>query len=1056
MSIKNIAAALMAAATLGAASSGAEPLGSGLAAYLTFDDAAVSNRIPNGTITGVTLSDSGIASGVRSGEFGHSGFGGYLDVNQGWARLDGSQNLAFENGNDFTICIWMRAEAAPSGDPAFVGNGSWSGTKTPGALLAYYNLGVAANYSFVTNNVADRRRINGTTKTKKWNFYAISHTSDGKFCFYQGNNVDSFITVEDSDPPNSPTFTLVYDAVANRRPFYLGQDGTGAYGSKFVGKLDEFALWTRGLSSSDINSIYQNGRKGHALDSLLKPGISMSDLGAGNIRLSFDGLRTEDYELYVGSGSVDCGADRFAWDYLDRIATIAPTNSTYDYALSDGIKNENRYYRFFLTKDADYQEVEYVQNDGNGSGTGSADNAHFVTSIEPTKDTTVATEVEVVDGTTWCEMFGACNNSAKAFYHLAYLWTEKVWDTEIMKWPAAGGGTLKFGSLTTGTRYAFDYTVRGVTWWNSSEEGVSSVQTLMTDSVAADFPGVAHGLAVFRCEGVNGSRYDRSFQGKMYSLVISTNGVLASDFIPVKNASGTVGFYENGAKTFHPSVSDRPFVGGPAVASRLSVQTETVKAIGASDPLTAYWVGGANGAIDDPESWHCENTYGDAIEAVPQAITDISIANAGQMFSVPANASLDCNSIAITASIALAADCDWQGVDLAKVTGVGTVDLAGHKLYLATSANIGNAINITDLTGGGELHVEVPFGSIVENTGLSLAGAATLVKDGDGTLIASCPNQSNTGGVYVNGGTLKTAAYINTGILGASGSPVKVGSCGTLRIDNGYTGMENHPLELGGGVLYVYNSSVMPGRTVIGNMTLTADSTLRLETVVGVGGDSTCDTELANGTVWNLGGHELTILFETTNTDFFAGKEKTIKPIFMNGIIILPSTVGYWQDWGVNASNHVRYVYGMINTRERADSSAYDFVNNIPAWANFIKEADAPGTMSVYGTYTPSETNLCFSIRMMNGSTINLGNRTTAMPTFLGKDNNGIVRTMTFESGATVNIDLGSRKLANGDKIVSWSAIPEGITFVDPSKRWRFDTDDNGLYVVRGLMLIIK
>ena len=81
---------LLLIAAFGFASANAEPIGNGLVAYLTFDDAAVSNRVPNSTITGVTLSDSGIESGVRSGEFGHSGFGGYLDINQGWARLDGS------------------------------------------------------------------------------------------------------------------------------------------------------------------------------------------------------------------------------------------------------------------------------------------------------------------------------------------------------------------------------------------------------------------------------------------------------------------------------------------------------------------------------------------------------------------------------------------------------------------------------------------------------------------------------------------------------------------------------------------------------------------------------------------------------------------------------------------------------------------------------------------------------------------------------------------------------------------------------------------------------
>ena len=137
MNIKATTAALMTAATtLGAMPANAEPIGSGLAAYLTFDDAVVSNRVPNATITGVTLSESGITSGVKNGEFGRTGFGGYLDIDQGWARLDGSQNLTFENGNDFTIMVWMRAEANQVSDPVIFGNGNWTSTGNPGVLLA--------------------------------------------------------------------------------------------------------------------------------------------------------------------------------------------------------------------------------------------------------------------------------------------------------------------------------------------------------------------------------------------------------------------------------------------------------------------------------------------------------------------------------------------------------------------------------------------------------------------------------------------------------------------------------------------------------------------------------------------------------------------------------------------------------------------------------------------------------------------------------------------------------------------------------------------------------
>jgi hypothetical protein len=115
--------------------------------------------------------------------------------------------------------------------------------------------------------------------------------------------------------------------------------------------------------------------------------------------------------------------------------------------------------------------------------------------------------------------------------------------------------------------------------------------------------------------------------------------------------------------------------------------------------------------------------------------------------------------------------------------------------------------------------------------------------------------------------------------------------------------------------------------------------------------------------------------------------------------------------------------------------------------------------MSVYGTYTPNANNLCFKIRMMNGSTINLSGRNNAMPLALDGASNGSVRTMAFETretGATINIDFGSRRLAQNEKVVSWSEIPAGITFVDPSRRWCLVVAEDGLYAVRGLKIIIR
>ena len=135
----------------------------------------------------------------------------------------------------------------------------------------------------------------------------------------------------------------------------------------------------------------------------------------------------------------------------------------------------------------------------------------------------------------------------------------------------------------------------------------------------------------------------------------------------------------------------------------------------------------------------------------------------------------------------------------------------------------------------------------------------------------------------------------------------------------------------------------------------------------------------------------------------------------------------------------------MFNVRQRADSSTSNFINNVSSSANFANE----GTMSIYGTYTPIS-DVGSKFRMMNGSTIDLSGRNGAWPMLGGS------RPMTFEAGATVNLSFGSRKLTNGEKVVSWSAIPAGVTFVDPTGKWGLMVESDGIYVQRGLTIIIK
>ena len=1011
----------------------AEPLGSGLAAYYTFDEAQMTNLVPGSAVTGVTLSESGIVSGVTSGEFRHAGFGGYLDVNEGWARLDGSQNLEFENGNDFAICIWMRAEEWPVNDPAFVGNGSWSATTTPGTLLSFFSQGVACNYSYLENGEATRKRINGPAQLGKWIFYAISHTSDGKYSFYYSNADGSLTRVW----YEAPALTLAYDAVQNRRPFYLGQDGTGAYSYKFTGKLDEFALWTRGLSQSDVETVFRNGRKGRTLKDLLKPVMEVEDRGGGTVGLSFSGVRNGTYDLCVASGGSDGGTDRFAWDHFDLLSAIAPADTNYTFALPDSFRNEGRYYRFFLTKARDYQEVEYVENTGEYD-TGSS---YFTTPVIPTSDTSVQGELSfsATGNGTWRNVFG-CSDSR--FFQLGVHNSSAPyeWYTEIRK--LESGGNTFMGEVVAGTRYAFDFRATNMTVWDTSDAGDATSMALLSPSTA--FADMSSPITVFRCTRSSGSIYDRPFTGRIYEFEIFTNGVVACDYVPAMNAMGTIGFYDTVAHAFCPSESATAFTGGSVEIGRLTVQSATTKAMTPSDPVSACWVGGPNGTVDDPGSWICVNSYGARIDVVPTLLTDISVSSASQMFNVPPGSGFECKSIVIGAPIALTGDCDWRGVDFAKVVSADAIDLAGHKFHLSATADYVGSVLFTDSVGGGELHVCVPANGSADNAWLSLSGSLALVKDGGGTLVASRRGQTFTGGVRIADGVLKTTAFISTRVLGPSGSKVVVGSCGTLRIENGSTGLEDYDLELAGGTLHFYNGAAISGRTSVGSLTLTANSTIRSESVLA--NDSACDVEIAEASVWNLGGCELTVETMTSETDLFVGRDKTVKPVFRNGTITLPSQVGCWQDYGSDASDHVRYVYGAKYPRQRADSSAYDFVNNIPSeGSNFSND----GTMSIFGTYTPNS-DMCSKIRMMNGSTIDLGGRTGAWPMLGGN------RPMTFEQKATVKINLGTRRISQDEKIISWSSVPSGVKFVDPTRGWSLLSLSDGLYAARGFKIIIR
>ena len=76
----------------------------------------------------------------------------------------------------------------------------------------------------------------------------------------------------------------------------------------------------------------------------------------------------------------------------------------------------------------------------------------------------------------------------------------------------------------------------------------------------------------------------------------------------------------------------------------------------------------------------------------------------------------------------------------------------------------------------------------------------------------------------------------------------------------------------------------------------------------------------------------------------------------------------------------------------------------------------------VHGTFTPVTDNF-YPATMQNGSVIDLSGRSGAW------SSTGSFGALKFAPGAVVTIDVGSRSIAHGERVLAWSAIPETVAF---------------------------
>ena len=434
------------------------------------------------------------------------------------------------------------------------------------------------------------------------------------------------------------------------------------------------------------------------------------------------------------------------------------------------------------------------------------------------------------------------------------------------------------------------------------------------------------------------------------------------------------------------------------------------------------------------------DTAGNEIPNVaPNASTYVRLSGTTAM-SFPATDGFEYAGLLLAENIALAADCDWTGLGTVAFRDGAYVDLCGHKLDVNgfTGVTVGKAgftDSTTDAEHPGELHVHIAEGESFTNDTVSLDGNLRLVKEGLGTFTAAKANQKFTGGTEIVAGTLKCGVTSGNWPLGRDG--YKSADAQIVTVDSGAT-FDINGLKGYGYMTFVFNGGTVKGASTQFNCgkILTADSYLNV----------TGDLVLQSSPLV-MNGFTLEVSI-TAGKNF---KFDTCSPEGPGKIDIKSGGFMQIQNREHFATN-VDFVVGSALKMTTALN-----VHDYEAAYNYDANSGT-AALNVSGTFKPSAHDYFYGCTLQDGSTIDLSNRTGALPSdssFTSGDN-----ALKFASGATVNVlasPKNATKNANGKQIISWSAIPEGVTFQPAKKSQRLVPKADGLYLEgAGFSLIMR
>ena len=365
---------------------------------------------------------------------------------------------------------------------------------------------------------------------------------------------------------------------------------------------------------------------------------------------------------------------------------------------------------------------------------------------------------------------------------------------------------------------------------------------------------------------------------------------------------------------------------------------------------------------------------------------------------------------------------DWAGWECRTFTFANATAYRYYRIAISEAVNPSNGyMEFVQLEYGlaekgfGTLQIDVPAGEEAENDGVAIDGNVRVEKTGGGLFTAKKAHQS------YNMGTVVTAGSLRCGTADAAIGRGKVTVCADAVLDLGSdvnykTGA--YSMDLAGTVIATNAAT----QYVFGGIALSGDATI-------VGCDESFSFRSASvpPSLLALNGHTLTV---EANGFVYLGvwhDDGTPGRLVLRG----PEGTRFESSDALDLASYAVEVAGGAILKGWKDLDVGDFVYGGAAW----QLNTAAFAFGVHGKFAPGE--MYPALKMCGGSTLDLSQKTgiwdaDGVEAVAGSGNPreftepGLV---SFETNATVTVDVHGRTFEVGEKIISWPRKPEGTVF---------------------------